>query len=59
LQSHPTKFGLCIAVRVPAGPQPGSSIERNLISNDLPIPNELGTGGAPPNAVYHDNVTTS
>jgi hypothetical protein len=37
------------------GPQPGSSIEGNLIRNTLPIPDELGTGGAPPNAVYHDN----
>ena len=59
MQSHSTKFGLYVAVRVHAGPQPGSSIERNLISNDLGIPNELGTGGAPPNAVYHDNVTIS
>lgn len=37
------------------GPQPGSTIERNVLVNDLPVPHELGTGASPPNAIYHDN----
>lgn len=45
----------CAASSYTLGPQPGSSIEGNLIRNTLPIPDEPGTGGTPPNAVYHDN----
>ena len=37
------------------GPQPKSTIERNLLIRHDAIPNELGTGGVPPNAFYHDN----
>ena len=37
------------------GPQPGSTIERNLFIRHDRMPDELGTGTLPPNAVYHDN----
>ena len=33
------------------GPQPKSTIERNVLIRHDAIPNELGTGGVPPNAV--------
>ena len=49
---NPTRKRCCDGGEVyTLGPQPKSTIERNVLIRHDAIPNELGTGGVPPNAV--------